>query len=164
MLMKSKNFWGGWICILFFASSFAQVDTSNLIVQNTDSSNIAKNDNKDSTKVSSKTDAINLGKAYFGAASYYAKKFEGRKTATGEIFHHKNFTAANNNFKLNSWVKVTNLKTGKCVIVRINDRMSPSMSKKGRIVDLSYTAAKEIGILNSGTGKVKVEQISIITD
>ncbi|MBX9892588.1 MAG: septal ring lytic transglycosylase RlpA family protein [Chitinophagaceae bacterium] len=92
-----------------------------------------------------------------GTASYYSKKFEGRKTATGERFHHKNLTGASNNFKLNTWVKVTNIKTGAFVVVRINDRMHRNMKKKGRVIDLTRSAAAKIGILSKGLAKVRVE-------
>lgn len=92
-----------------------------------------------------------------GTASYYSKKFEGRKTATGERFHHKAFTGASNNFKLNTWVKVTNIKTGAFVVVRINDRMHRNMKKKGRVIDLTRSAAAKIGILSKGLAKVRVE-------
>jgi rare lipoprotein A len=97
----------------------------------------------------------------FGIASFYSKNLEGTETATGERFSHKNYTAASNNFKLNTWVRVTNLKTGKSVIVRINDRMHPRMAKQGRVVDLTLTAAKKIG-LTYGTGitKVMVEEVA----
>lgn len=95
--------------------------------------------------------------AITGTASYYSKKFEGRKTATGEHFHHKNLTGASNNFKLNTWVKVTNIKTGAFVVVRINDRMHRNMKKKGRVIDLTRSAAAKIGILSKGLAKVKVE-------
>jgi rare lipoprotein A len=92
-----------------------------------------------------------------GTASYYSKKFEGRKTATGERFRHSELTGASNNFKLNTWVKVTNIKTGAFVVVRINDRMHKNMKKKGRVVDLSRSAAAKIGILSKGLARVRVE-------
>ena len=95
-----------------------------------------------------------------GFATYYAKQFEGELTATGEIFRQSKFTAASNSFALNTWVRVTNMLTGRSIIVRINDRMHPSMSKKGRIVDLTYTAAKQLQIVTRGVAKVKVEPIS----
>lgn len=95
-----------------------------------------------------------------GLATYYAQKFEGGLTATGEIFRHSKLTAASNVFALNTWVKVTNMLTGKYIIVRINDRMHPSMTKKGRILDLTMTAAKQLHIVNRGVAKVKIETLS----
>jgi rare lipoprotein A (peptidoglycan hydrolase) len=95
-----------------------------------------------------------------GLATYYASKFEGNKTATGETFHHTNLTAASNLFALNTWVKVTNILTGKSIIVRINDRMHPRMSKQGRVLDLTLTGAKQLKIVNRGIAKVKIEAVS----
>ena len=95
-----------------------------------------------------------------GLATYYASKFEGNLTATGEIFHHSNLTAASNFFALNTLVKVTNLLTGNSIIVRINDRMHPNMSQKGRILDLTMTGAKQLKIVNRGVAKVKMEAVS----
>lgn len=94
-----------------------------------------------------------------GIASYYAAKFEGRLTATGEVFKQKLFTAASNLYKLNTWVRVTNLRNGKSVIVRVNDRMHPNMLKLGRVIDLSHTAAKQLGMTGHGLQKVKVEKV-----
>src|SRR5471030_1169488 len=89
-----------------------------------------------------------------GIASFYSKNLQGTETATGEIFDHKKLTGASNNVKLNTWVKVTNLKNGNTVIVRINDRMHPNMKKKGRVIDLSRAAAKLLGFLSDGLTKV----------
>lgn len=77
-----------------------------------------------------------------GTGTYYANKFVGRKTATGEIYKHTKLTAASNNFKLGSLVRVTNMKNGNVVEVKINDRMHPRMSRKGRVIDLSLSAFK----------------------
>lgn len=96
-----------------------------------------------------------------GIATIYAKRFNGLRTATGEIFKHSNLTAASNNFKINTWVKVTNLLNDKSVIVRINDRMHPRMAKLGRIVDLTQAAAKLLGGFD-GMVRVKVEEIAAI--
>ena len=116
--------------------------------------------NKDSIKPVLSDSLILKNNARFGVASFYSRSLEGTKTATGEIFRHANLTAASNNYKLNTWVKVTNIKNGKSVIVRINDRMHPNMAKKGRVVDLTSTAALKIGITPKiGLGKVKVEEI-----
>jgi rare lipoprotein A len=95
-----------------------------------------------------------------GLATYYARQFEGCLTATGEIFHHSKLTAASNVFALNTWVKVTNLLTGSSIIVRINDRMHPRMTKKGRVLDLSMAAAKQLHIVKRGVAKVKIEPLA----
>jgi rare lipoprotein A len=92
--------------------------------------------------------------AHYGTASYYANKFDGRKTASGEIFSQQKLTAACNTIGLNTWVKVTNLRNKKNVIVKINDRMHP---KNKRLIDLSHAAAKQLGYTGHGLAKVKVE-------
>lgn len=101
------------------------------------------------------------GKKLNGIATIYAKRFNGLRTATGEIFKHSNLTAASNNFKIGTWVKVTNLLNEKSVIVRINDRMHPRMAKLGRVVDLTQAAANLLGNFD-GILKVKVEEIAAI--
>ena len=90
----------------------------------------------------------------YGQASYYAAKFEGRKTATGEIFRHSKYTAACNQLPLGTWIKVTNLKNGRSIVVRTNDRLH---SKTTRIVDLSRTGAQKLGYIKSGLTRVKIE-------
>jgi len=94
-----------------------------------------------------------------GTASFYSLKFEGRKTATGATFSHVKYTAASNGFPLGTYLLVTNPKNQQFVVVKINDRMHKSMSKKGRIVDLTRVAAKEIGIFKQGIGKVLVQKV-----
>jgi rare lipoprotein A len=96
----------------------------------------------------------------YGVASFYSMHFEGVKTATGEIFSQKKLTAASNHFKLNTWLRVTNLSNGKSVIVRVNDRMHPRMAKKGRVVDLTRTGATTLGFLRKGLTRVKVEKVA----
>jgi len=92
-----------------------------------------------------------------GVASYYGKKFEGRKTATGETFTNKKYTAASNKLSLGTYVKVTNLENGNVVYVRINDRMA--MSNK-RLIDLASVAAEKLDFKDDGVAKVKVEKVS----
>lgn len=91
------------------------------------------------------------GGALIGIASYYGKKFHGRKTANGEIFDMYKLTAAHKTLPFGTRVLVTNIKNGRSVTVRINDR-GPFV--KGRIIDLSYEAARRIGI--TGIAKVKL--------
>ena len=93
-----------------------------------------------------------------GIASYYGKEFHGRKTASGEPFNMNALTAAHRTLPFNTTVKVTNAKNGKNVTVRINDR-GPFIA--GRIIDLSYAAAKAIGLLS--VGQVTVTIISYPT-
>ncbi len=92
-----------------------------------------------------------------GTASYYADEFNGRKTAYGEIYDMNDLTAAHPSYPFNTMVKVTNLKNGKTVEVRINDRM-PQF--KNRIIDLSLAAAKKIEMINAGIQEVKIEVIN----
>lgn len=89
-----------------------------------------------------------------GIASWYGETFQGRKTASGEKFDMNMLTAAHRSLPFNTEVKVTYLKNGKSVTVRINDR---GPYKEGRIIDLSYAAAKAIGLDRDGVGKVKLE-------
>ena len=90
-----------------------------------------------------------------GKASYYHAKFNGRKTATGEIFSNENMTAASNVFPLGTMVKVTNKSTGKYVYVRINDRMAPN---NPRVIDLTARAARELCFIDQGLCTVIVEK------
>ena len=92
-----------------------------------------------------------------GYASWYGKKFQGRPTASGEIYNMYAYTAAHRTLPLGTYVKVTNLSNGKSVVVKINDR-GPFV--KGRIIDLSYAAAKKIGMVNKGVQKVRIEAIT----
>jgi rare lipoprotein A len=92
-----------------------------------------------------------------GRASFYSDQFHGRKTANGETFNMDKLTAAHPFLPFGTRVRVTNLRNGKDVIVRINDR-GPFV--KGRIIDLSTSAAKEIGLIKSGTVRVKLEALS----
>lgn len=89
-----------------------------------------------------------------GVASYYHDKFVGRQTSTGEIFSNNKFTAASNTLKLNTYVKVTNLKNGKYIYVRINDRMHKDNK---RLIDMASICAKKLGYHYDGLAKVKVE-------
>lgn len=101
-------------------------------------------------------DEIFAQQAKKGIASYYADKFNGRKTSTGEIFSNENLTAASNQFPLGSKVKVTNLLNGKTIIVYINDRMH---AQNKRLIDLTKRAAKELDMIKAGLCKVSVELI-----
>lgn len=101
----------------------------------------------------------NIGEPKFGIASYYSTNLHGTKTSTGERYSNNKYTCASNNFKLNTWLRVTNQRNKKSVVVRVNDRMHKRMAARGRVVDLSYIAAKEISMLKAGLVKVKVQQV-----
>jgi rare lipoprotein A len=89
-----------------------------------------------------------------GMISYYAEKFQGRKTASGQRFDKNAFTAAHRSLPFGTKVAVTNLANGKSVIVEINDR---GPYAEDRILDLSPAAARKIGLLGRGTVKAKIE-------
>jgi rare lipoprotein A len=88
-----------------------------------------------------------------GIASWYGPGFHGSRTASGEIYDMYKFTAAHKTLPLGTYVKVINLENGRSVVVKINDR-GPFV--KGRIIDLSYAAAKKLGMLKKGTALVKI--------
>jgi len=92
-----------------------------------------------------------------GVASWYGPNFHGHRTASGEIYNMYDYTAAHKTLPLGTYVRVINLENGKSVIVRINDR---GPFKKGRIIDLSYAAAKKIDMIEKGIAKVRLEVIS----
>ena len=98
--------------------------------------------------------AANVGTIQYGIASFYADKFEGLLTSTGEKFSQKKLTAAHNTLPLGTWIRVTNLRNKKSVIVRINDRLH---HRNTRLVDLSREAARRLGYISNGLAKVKVE-------
>lgn len=94
-----------------------------------------------------------IGFVQIGTASWYGDDFHGKKTANGEVYDMHNKNAAHTILPFNTYVKVTNLSNNKYTIVRINDR-GPFL--KGRIIDLSYAAAKEIDMVGPGTTQVEV--------
>jgi peptidoglycan lytic transglycosylase len=90
----------------------------------------------------------------FGVASYYADKFEGRKTFTDEVFCQDSLTAASNTLPMHTWVKVTNLRNHQVVVVQINDKMHP---RNRRLIDLSRAAAEKLGFAGRGLTRVRVD-------
>ena len=92
-----------------------------------------------------------------GKASFYPKKFTGRRTASGERLHHDSLTCAHRTYPFGTLLRVTNPANGKKVIVRVTDR-GPYV--RGRIIDLSIRAAREIGIIGQGIAPVIVEKFS----
>src|SRR5205823_2246805 len=91
-----------------------------------------------------------------GVASWYGKRFHGQKTASGELYDMYAMTAAHPTLPIPSYARVKAVKTGKEVIVRINDR-GPFHS--GRVIDLSYAAAYRLGFIGAGSGEVQIEAI-----
>ena len=96
------------------------------------------------------------GKVLTGIASFYSANFEGKQTANGEIFRHSKMTCACNKLPLGTWLKITNIKNGKFIIAKVNDRMHPRMK---RLVDLTYAGAKKLDFVAAGLTQVKAEII-----
>ena len=94
-----------------------------------------------------------------GYTSYYAHKFHGRPTASGEIFDMNGISAAHRELPLGTIIRVTHLGNGKSIIVKVNDR-GPFI--KGRILDLSLGAAKKLDMVNEGVAKVKIEIVKAV--
>jgi len=97
---------------------------------------------------------VAVGSRYRGIASWYGPNFHGKRTSNGEIYNMYEFTAAHKTLPMNTMVKVTNLRNGRSTVVRINDR-GPFVGN--RIIDLSYAAAKKIGMVGTGTAPVELE-------
>jgi rare lipoprotein A len=108
------------------------------------------------TLKAAKTDTRRASKTQFGVASWYGKKFHGRQTASGDTYDMFQFTAASRTLPLGTLVKVTNLRNGKWVIVKINDR-GPYVGH--RVMDVSYGAAQMMGFRQRGLERVKLEVI-----
>lgn len=88
-----------------------------------------------------------------GMASYYSNRLHGRRMSDGTRYHRDSLICAHKSYELGTMLKVTNIKNGKSVVVRVADRC-----RGRRIIDLSYAAAKEIGIISSGVAMVRVEK------
>lgn len=97
--------------------------------------------------------ASNRGYVERGYASWYGKKFHGRKTSNGEVYNMYAMTAAHKTLRIPAYAQVTNLRNGRQVVVRINDR---GPFHDDRIIDLSYAAASRLGFINDGTAMVEV--------
>ena len=91
-----------------------------------------------------------------GVASYYGERFRGRRTASGERFDPDRLTAAHRTLPFGTRLRVTNIRTGQSVVVRVNDR---GPFHGSRVIDLSKGAARRIGLLRSGTGRVRIERL-----
>ena len=91
-----------------------------------------------------------------GKASFYSKKATGARTASGERLHHDSLTCAHRTYPFGTILKVTNLRNGLTVNVRVTDR---GPFGRGRIIDLSYAAAKALGMLSQGVAMVEVQKV-----
>jgi rare lipoprotein A len=101
---------------------------------------------------------VQVGHTQNGIASYYHDSLNGNKTASGEIYDKRTLSAAHKTLPLGTRVRVTKLSNGKSIVLKINDR-GPFV--KGRIIDLSRRAARELGMIQSGLARVKVEVLSV---
>lgn len=97
-----------------------------------------------------------VGTVQTGVASWYGPGYHGNRTSSGERFDMDALTAAHASYSFGTRVRVTLLSTGRSVEVRINDRFP---NHKGRIIDLSRAAAREIGLIRNGTGRVRLEVV-----
>ncbi len=97
-----------------------------------------------------------VGTKFRGMASYYADKYNGKQTSSGEIYDMYGLTCAHNQLPFNTWLEVRNLSNDRTVIVRVNDR-GPFV--EGRLIDLSYSAAKELDMIGKGVQEVEITVI-----
>jgi peptidoglycan lytic transglycosylase len=100
--------------------------------------------------------SVPVGTVQEGVASWYGPGYHGHRTASGERFEQDDLTAAHPSWPFGTRVRVTLLSTGKSCVVRINDRFG---GHKGRIVDLSRGAARKIGLIGPGSGRVRLEVV-----
>ena len=101
-----------------------------------------------------------VGTVVEGIASWYGPGFDGRRTSSGEVFDQDALTAAHPYFAFGTRLQVTLLSTGRRVVVRVNDRFP---AHKGRAIDLSRAAARAIGLIGPGTGRVRLEVVGRAT-
>jgi rare lipoprotein A len=111
---------------------------------------------KTSAHVPSPVKPARIGETETGIASWYGIPYNGRRSANGEIYDMEKLTAAHRTLPFDTWVEVTNLSNGKRVDVRITDR-GPFV--KGRIIDLSLAAAREIDMVEAGVVKVRIKVV-----
>lgn len=167
-MIKSRVKTTGLICLLAVVqygctigdsapNRFVRADTPDAVPANEP---LSRYGNPDSYTVMGKTyqvmdDSTNF--AQKGIASWYGTKFHGRKTSSGEPYNMYAMTAAHKTLPLPTYVEVTHRDTGKKIIVKVNDR---GPFHEGRIIDLSYAAARKLGISATGTGPVSIRAIN----
>jgi rare lipoprotein A len=109
-------------------------------------------------KQGSASSAKKVSNVQVGSASWYGKAFQGKPTASGESYDMWQYTAAHRSLPLGTWLRVTNLKNGKSLIVRVNDR-GPFVDTGKRIVDVSYAAARMLEFSGQGLARVRLEVV-----
>lgn len=130
--------------VIVALSTLFNVSKANEVNSETDSASVVQTQPKKRSNI-------------FGFASYYSDKHHGKKTASGEKFDMFKLTAAHKTLPFGTRLKVTNTKNGKIVFVTVNDR---GPYAKNRVIDLSFSAAKKLDMIKSGTTKVSIEIIS----
>jgi rare lipoprotein A len=110
------------------------------------------------TAARARTVPVTLGQEESGLASWYGHPYHGRRTASGEVYDMARMTAAHRTFPFGTRVLVTSLETGRSVEVRINDR---GPFADGRIIDVSYAAARVLGLVGPGVVRVRVRVIAV---
>ena len=105
--------------------------------------------------------SLAIGQTQKGIASYYGKRATGRKTSSGERLHHDSLTCAHRTHPFGTWLKVVNPHNGQQVVVKVTDR---GPFGRGRIIDLSWSAARQLGILRRGIANVEVTVYDPLTE
>ncbi len=153
----NKHFFGTHLVVLAFlslgCSSPALGEVKSSEPQETHASP-THGEKKANQTIDEQTDTSKNTFQQMGRASWYGKKFHGRKTANGESFNMNAMTAAHRTLPFGTMVEVTDLDSGKKVIVRVNDR---GPYHGGRVIDLSKKAASKLGILGKGTARVHIK-------
>lgn len=147
--LQLNNFLKGGIILAFFVIFTGCVSTVR-ISDNDDKPDVELKKNESDPS----SFDLKVVSSFTGKATYYADNFQNQKTASGEIYKKSKYTAAHKDLPFNTLVRVTNLKNGKSVVVKINDR---GPFGKEREIDLSYIAAKSIEMLSDGVVDVKVD-------
>jgi rare lipoprotein A len=125
--------------------------------QKPNSSEAGNNQSKQTASNQKSADRTHRAKAFqVGTASWYGEQFDGKTTASGEPYDMYDFTAAHPTLPLGTYVRVTNLHNGKAVIVRVNDR-GPVID--GRIIDVSYNAARALDFKSKGVQRVRLDLV-----
>jgi rare lipoprotein A len=135
--------------IVYMFVFIVMISCSNQVVYKTDGIR-GKSENNGSGRIEQK------GKIYYLTTSFYGTEFHNKKTASGERYNMYDYTCAHKDFAFGTKLKVTNEDNGRSVVVRVNDR---GPFTQGRDLDLSYAAAKKIGLVPHGVKKLKVQVI-----
>lgn len=153
-MRKIKNIF--FITLILLTAGLININNITALVDNFSEETLIEFDNEKIFNVNDNTSPIEFIDKGQMTASWYGPKFHGKVTANGEIYNQMALTAAHKSLPFGTMLRLTNEKNGKSVIVRINDR-GPYI--KGRQIDLSKAAAIELGAIERGVVKVKVEKL-----